>query len=96
MANVTKGRDPMAIKNPLEGNRLRAQSGDPTAVVNQSLVGAILGARTDPKIKKFTAHDRCMTFSVVMGRFQKLESSSVFWQSKSSRNTDTKPNKGRA
>ena len=31
----------MATKKPIEGNMLIAQSGGPTAVINQSLVGAI-------------------------------------------------------
>ncbi len=41
----------MASKK-LEGNMLIAQSGGPTAVINQSLVGAVLEARRYPQIKK--------------------------------------------
>lgn len=37
---------------PIEGNMLIAQSGGPTAVINQSLVGAVLEARKHPAIKK--------------------------------------------
>lgn len=37
---------------PLEGNMLIAQSGGPTAVINQTLVGAVLEARKHPEIKK--------------------------------------------
>lgn len=36
----------------LEGNMLIAQSGGPTAVINQSLVGAVLEARKSKRIKK--------------------------------------------
>jgi len=41
----------MAKKNPIEGNMLIAQSGGPTAVINQSLVGAVLEAKKHPAIK---------------------------------------------
>ncbi|MCC5846628.1 MAG: 6-phosphofructokinase [Verrucomicrobia bacterium] len=37
---------------PLSGNMLIAQSGGPTAVINQTLVGAVLEARNHPEIKK--------------------------------------------
>ena len=39
-------------KKPLEGNMLIAQSGGPTVVINQSLVGAVLEARKHGAIKK--------------------------------------------
>ena len=38
-------------KPPIEGNMLIAQSGGPTAVINQSLVGAILEAKKHAAIK---------------------------------------------
>lgn len=41
----------MAKKNPIEGNMLIAQSGGPTAVINQSLAGAVLEAKKHPAIK---------------------------------------------
>lgn len=37
---------------PLQGNMLIAQSGGPTAVINQTLVGAVLEARKHPEIQK--------------------------------------------
>ncbi len=37
---------------PLKGNMLIAQSGGPTAVINQTLVGAVLEARKHPEIQK--------------------------------------------
>lgn len=40
-----------AKKQPIEGNMLIAQSGGPTAVINQSLVGAVLEAKKHPAIK---------------------------------------------
>lgn len=36
---------------PIQGNMLIAQSGGPTAVINQSLVGAIMEAKKQPQIK---------------------------------------------
>jgi 6-phosphofructokinase len=41
----------MAEKNRIEGNMLIAQSGGPTAVINQSLVGAVLEAKKHGKIR---------------------------------------------
>ncbi len=38
-------------KQPIEGNMLIAQSGGPTAVINQSLIGAVLEAKKHPAIK---------------------------------------------
>ncbi len=42
----------MATLPKLSGNMLIAQSGGPTAVINQTLVGAVLEARNHPEIKK--------------------------------------------
>jgi 6-phosphofructokinase len=42
----------MPKRTELEGNMLIAQSGGPTAVINQTLVGAVLEARKHPEIKK--------------------------------------------
>jgi 6-phosphofructokinase 1 len=41
----------MAAKQTIEGNMLIAQSGGPTAVINQSLIGAVLEAKKHPQIK---------------------------------------------
>ncbi len=41
----------MASKKTIEGNMLIAQSGGPTAVINQSLVGAVLEAKKNKEIK---------------------------------------------
>jgi len=41
----------MAAKKRLEGNMLIAQSGGPTSVINQSLVGAVLEAKKHARIK---------------------------------------------
>lgn len=41
----------MAVKKTIEGNMLIAQSGGPTAVINQSLVGAVLEAKKHKEIK---------------------------------------------
>jgi 6-phosphofructokinase 1 len=41
----------MAISKPIEGNMLIAQSGGPTAVINQSLIGAVLEAKKHAAIK---------------------------------------------
>ncbi len=41
----------MAAKNTIEGNMLIAQSGGPTAVINQSLVAAVLEAKKHKEIK---------------------------------------------
>ncbi len=41
----------MAAKKTIEGNMLIAQSGGPTAVINQSLVGAVLEAKKHGQIK---------------------------------------------
>jgi 6-phosphofructokinase 1 len=41
-----------AIPKPIEGNMLIAQSGGPTAVINQSLVGAVLEAKKHPAIRQ--------------------------------------------
>ena len=41
----------MARREPIEGNMLIAQSGGPTAVINQSLVGAVLEAKKHAPIK---------------------------------------------
>jgi 6-phosphofructokinase 1 len=41
----------MTLEAPT-GNMLIAQSGGPTVVINQSLVGAVLEARTDPRIRR--------------------------------------------
>ena len=41
----------MAAKKTIEGNMLIAQSGGPTAVINQSLVGAVLEAGKYKQIK---------------------------------------------
>ncbi|MCC5843841.1 MAG: 6-phosphofructokinase [Verrucomicrobia bacterium] len=42
----------MPKQAPLKGNMLIAQSGGPTAVINQTLVGAVLEARKHPEIQK--------------------------------------------
>ena len=42
----------MAAKKTIEGNMLIAQSGGPTAVINQSLVGAVLEAKKHGEIRK--------------------------------------------
>jgi 6-phosphofructokinase 1 len=42
----------MPKQAPLKGNMLIAQSGGPTAVINQTLVGAVLEARKHPDIQK--------------------------------------------
>jgi len=41
----------MAKSTPIEGNMLIAQSGGPTAVINQSLIGAVLEAKKYKQIK---------------------------------------------
>jgi len=41
----------MAKQTPIEGNMLIAQSGGPTAVINQSLIGAVLEAKKYKQIK---------------------------------------------
>jgi len=41
----------MPAKQPIEGNMLIAQSGGPTAVINQSLIGAVLEAKKHKAIK---------------------------------------------
>jgi hypothetical protein len=40
----------MATKGKLIGKMVIGQSGGPTAVINQSLVGAVLAARKQPNI----------------------------------------------
>jgi len=47
-------------KQTIVGNMLIAQSGGPTAVINQSLVGAVLQAKKHKEIKKSMA--RCTAF----------------------------------
>ncbi len=42
----------MSKKNKIKGNMLIAQSGGPTVVINQSLVGAVLEAKKHKEIKK--------------------------------------------
>ncbi len=50
-AKKAKKKTARRAKQKLEGNMLIAQSGGPTAVINQSLVGAVLEAKKHPEIK---------------------------------------------
>jgi hypothetical protein len=74
VVNMTKGSGPIVKKTPVEGDMLIAQSGDPTAVINLSLVGAILEAKKHPQMQVQSS-----------GSFRELESSSVCRQRKSSK-----------